>query len=69
MSCHALSSPTYLEKVCLLILKVFFCPPQQRGRGSRLNIIIIAEGAINRKGKPITCEQVKEVSDGRAAPI
>ncbi|XP_030276633.1 phosphofructokinase, muscle b isoform X1 [Sparus aurata] len=33
----------------------------QRGRGSRLNIIIIAEGAINRKGKPITCEQVKEL--------
>lgn len=68
MSCVFITD--LFEKVCLLILKVcFFCPPQQRGRGSRLNIIIIAEGAINRKGKPITCEEVKEVSDGRAAPI
>ncbi|XP_073323865.1 phosphofructokinase, muscle b isoform X2 [Pagrus major] len=33
----------------------------QRGRGSRLNIIIVAEGAIDRKGKPITCEQIKEL--------
>uniref|UniRef100_A0A665VZP8 ATP-dependent 6-phosphofructokinase, muscle type-like n=2 Tax=Echeneis naucrates TaxID=173247 RepID=A0A665VZP8_ECHNA len=34
----------------------------QRGRGSRLNIIIVAEGAIDRKGKPITCEDVKQAS-------
>uniref|UniRef100_A0A665W0G1 ATP-dependent 6-phosphofructokinase n=1 Tax=Echeneis naucrates TaxID=173247 RepID=A0A665W0G1_ECHNA len=33
----------------------------QRGRGSRLNIIIVAEGAIDRKGKPITCEDVKQL--------
>lgn len=37
-------------------------PSQQRHRGSRLNIIIVAEGAINRQGKPISCEDVKAVS-------
>lgn len=50
-------------------LKAFLCPSQQRGRGSRLNIIIIAEGARDCKGKPITCEQVKQVSTGRVAPM
>uniref|UniRef100_H2SJI6 Phosphofructokinase, muscle b n=1 Tax=Takifugu rubripes TaxID=31033 RepID=H2SJI6_TAKRU len=34
---------------------------EQRGRGSRLNIIIVAEGAMDRHGKPITCEQVKQL--------
>ncbi|KAF7667734.1 hypothetical protein LDENG_00051570 [Lucifuga dentata] len=34
---------------------------EQRGRGSRLNIIIVAEGAKNRNGKPISCESVKEL--------
>ncbi|XP_075880757.1 phosphofructokinase, muscle b [Nelusetta ayraudi] len=33
----------------------------QRGRGSRLNIIIVAEGATDRSGKPITCEDVKQL--------
>ncbi|XP_041802714.1 phosphofructokinase, muscle b isoform X3 [Chelmon rostratus] len=33
----------------------------QRGRGSRLNIIIIAEGAIDRNGKSITCDHVKQL--------
>jgi len=33
----------------------------QRDRGSRLNILIIAEGAINRQGQPITCDDVKEL--------
>lgn len=27
-----------------------------------MNIIIVAEGAIDRKGKPITCDTVKQVS-------
>ncbi|TKS71580.1 ATP-dependent 6-phosphofructokinase, muscle type [Collichthys lucidus] len=35
---------------------------EQRCRGSRLNIIIVAEGAINRNGKPITCDHIKEAS-------
>lgn len=36
-------------------------PRQTRSRGSRLNIIIIAEGAIDRNGKPITSNYVKDV--------
>lgn len=35
---------------------------QTRTRGSRLNIIIVAEGAIDKHGKPITSEDVKNVS-------
>ncbi|XP_053171677.1 phosphofructokinase, muscle b [Scomber japonicus] len=31
----------------------------QRGRGSRLNILIVAEGAIDRHGTPISCEDIK----------
>lgn len=52
---HAVPFPS-----CCFSLFVFF---QQRGRGSRLNIIIVAEGAVDRSGKAITCEQVKQVSD------
>ncbi|KAH0518145.1 ATP-dependent 6-phosphofructokinase, liver type [Microtus ochrogaster] len=35
---------------------------ETRSRGSRLNIIIIAEGAIDRHGKPITSSYVKNSS-------
>ena len=28
--------------------------------GQRLNIIIVAEGAIDRNGEPISCEEVKK---------
>lgn len=34
---------------------------QSRTTGSRLNIIIIAEGAIDINGKPITSNYVKDV--------
>ncbi|XP_025832269.1 ATP-dependent 6-phosphofructokinase [Agrilus planipennis] len=34
---------------------------QERQAGQRLNIIIVAEGAVDRTGKPITAEQVKKV--------
>ncbi|KAM9321611.1 ATP-dependent 6-phosphofructokinase, muscle type [Gastrophryne carolinensis] len=34
---------------------------ETRGRGSRLNIIIVAEGAIDLNGKPITSEDVKNL--------
>ncbi|XP_062988390.1 ATP-dependent 6-phosphofructokinase, liver type isoform X1 [Elgaria multicarinata webbii] len=34
---------------------------EARSRGSRLNIIIIAEGAIDRSGKPITSNYVKDL--------
>nr|XP_020503909.1 ATP-dependent 6-phosphofructokinase, muscle type-like isoform X2 [Labrus bergylta] len=33
----------------------------QRARGSRLNVIIVAEGAMARDGKPITSEQIKKL--------
>lgn len=35
---------------------------QSRTTGSRLNIIIVAEGAIDMNGKPITSNYVKDVS-------
>ena len=35
---------------------------QTREFGRRLNIIIIAEGAIDRHCNPITCDYVKDVS-------
>lgn len=34
---------------------------QERKVGQRLNIIIVAEGAIDRNGDPITAEQIKKV--------
>ncbi|XP_066526498.1 phosphofructokinase, muscle a [Hoplias malabaricus] len=34
---------------------------ETRNRGSRLNVIIVAEGAMGRDGKPITCDQIKEL--------
>ncbi|KAL4655512.1 ATP-dependent 6-phosphofructokinase, muscle type-like [Arapaima gigas] len=34
---------------------------ETRGRGSRLNVIIVAEGAMDRHGKPITSEIVKNL--------
>ncbi|CAL8277556.1 unnamed protein product [Boreogadus saida] len=33
----------------------------QRGRGCRLNVIIVAEGAMTRAGKPITSDQLKQL--------
>lgn len=54
--------------ICLLLkwfrcLRVFiFCFLQNRARKKRLNIIIVAEGAIDTQNKPITSEQIKEVS-------
>lgn len=41
---------------------VFLDVFQQRARGCRLNVIIVAEGAIARGGKPITSDQIKKVS-------
>ncbi|MCL4119740.1 UNVERIFIED_CONTAM: hypothetical protein GTU68_014127 [Idotea baltica] len=35
---------------------------QERSMGQRLNIIIVAEGAIDRDGSPIAAEDVKKVS-------
>jgi len=40
----------------------FVCFVQERKLGQRLNIIIIAEGAIDQDGKIITPDYVKDVS-------
>ncbi|XP_070766828.1 phosphofructokinase, muscle a isoform X5 [Enoplosus armatus] len=37
----------------------------QRARGSRLNVIIVAEGAIARDGKPITSDLIKKLVTDR----
>ncbi|KAL7302758.1 ATP-dependent 6-phosphofructokinase isoform X1 [Trichogramma pretiosum] len=42
------------NKVCKKLI-------QERLTGQRLNIIIVAEGAVDRNGDPITAEKVKEV--------
>lgn len=42
---------------------------QTRSRGTRLNIIIVAEGAIDRHGKTITSSYVKDVSTGARRPM
>lgn len=34
---------------------------ETRNMGSRLNVIIVAEGAINKEGKAITCDQLREL--------
>ncbi|XP_062524680.1 ATP-dependent 6-phosphofructokinase isoform X3 [Bombyx mori] len=44
----------WVEKLCKRL-------QQERRSGQRLNIIIVAEGAIDREGKPITAELVKKV--------
>uniref|UniRef100_A0A665UCD2 ATP-dependent 6-phosphofructokinase n=1 Tax=Echeneis naucrates TaxID=173247 RepID=A0A665UCD2_ECHNA len=37
----------------------------QRARGSRLNVIIVAEGAMSRAGKPISSEDIKKLVTDR----
>ncbi|XP_035236738.1 ATP-dependent 6-phosphofructokinase, muscle type-like [Anguilla anguilla] len=34
---------------------------ETRGRGSRLNVIIVAEGAMDSQGKPITSEDIRQL--------
>lgn len=44
-------------------------PSQTRVGGSRLNIIIVAEGAIDKHGKPISSDDIKNVSgEGGSKP-
>ena len=38
----------------------FVFSSQERNAGQRLNIIIVAEGAIDRDGNPITAEKVRQ---------
>eukprot|EP00069_Balaena_mysticetus_P012771 bmy_21839T0 len=42
---------------------------ETRSRGSRLNIIIIAEGAIDRNGKPISSRYVKDIIPHPRGPV
>ncbi|TEA40056.1 hypothetical protein DBR06_SOUSAS2910122, partial [Sousa chinensis] len=42
---------------------------ETRSRGSRLNIIIIAEGAIDRNGKPISSRYVKDTIPHPRGPV
>ena len=46
------------NKVCMNIHNF---NEQERNMGQRLNIILIAEGAIDTDGKSITADQVKNV--------
>ena len=34
--------------------------------GQRLNIIVLAEGAIDTEGRPITCDAVKDVKEQKS---
>lgn len=53
----------HFPSIGFIPLTIFlFVLDQTRTRGSRLNIIIVAEGAIDKNGKPITSEDVKNVS-------
>lgn len=36
---------------------------QSRSKGCRLNIIIVAEGAVSRSGEAITSNYIKDVSE------
>ncbi|CAH2989377.1 unnamed protein product [Chilo suppressalis] len=52
--CEDPAPPNWEQKLCSKI-------KEERKSGQRLNIIIVAEGAIDREGKPITAELVKKV--------
>lgn len=59
-----LSVPQKLSMSLLLIdrlVYVYFISLQSRSKGSRLNTVIIAEGAIDQHGEPITSNYVKDV--------
>jgi len=47
-----------MRDLLLSIIRIFF---QERLTGQRLNIIIVAEGAVDRNGDPITAEKVRKV--------
>jgi len=51
-----------VSRVCQSSLWSRVCA-QERQLGQRLNIIIVAEGAIDQDGKIITPDYVKDVSD------
>lgn len=44
---------------------IAFIVKQERSAGQRLNIVIVAEGACDREGNPISAEDVRKVIDAR----
>ena len=46
----------------MLKFRTEFRPKKMRDSGQRMNLVILSEGAIDRNGKPITANQVKDVS-------
>lgn len=59
---NAVSSLEILFLDCVHLQSCLCVFIQSRTTGSRLNIIIVAEGAIDMNGKPITSNYVKDVS-------
>lgn len=59
---NVVSSLEILFLDCVHLQTCLFVFIQSRTTGSRLNIIIVAEGAIDMNGKPITSNYVKDVS-------
>jgi hypothetical protein len=53
--CVSLLLMMHLQMVCE-------CLTQERNLGQRLNIILVAEGALDRNGEAITADKVKNVS-------
>lgn len=47
--------------VCFFTKFIFYFFKKERNMGQRLNIIIVAEGATDRHGQPITAEMIKKV--------
>lgn len=55
--------PMAFLSISFMMLTILpFVLNQTRNRGSRLNIIIVAEGAIDKNGKSISSEDIKNVS-------
>lgn len=60
----------HFPSISFILLTIYlFVIDQTRTRGSRLNIIIVAEGAIDKDGKPITSEDIKNVSMNEAKEV
>lgn len=50
-----------LDPFCNINKNLILYKIQERANGQRLNIILVAEGAQDKDGNPISAEQVKKV--------
>lgn len=67
---HPVPLMIHFPSISFILLTIYlFVIDQTRTRGSRLNIIIVAEGAIDKDGKPITSEDIKNVSMNEAKEV